>query len=254
MGSNLIITMAIAAAGTGCSWAHPAANPYRGDPLTALADFRMLTATRRQLRVLMAAHRYTDVVTITRDGIAGQRQYGDLREMHSGSARLCHGNVDRSAWSPTHQERALVYCVDGVCVLVPEVCNNVSLVTRKPEEALPPTGADAPIDISPAAGPPLIETPADTSIVQFPDGGPLDLHPGVAAPGVPGAPDSPSGGGPIGGGGVIPCCETGPIGPPVPPVPPISAVPEIPAWALFFAGVSLLDVVRRKRPHPIRFQ
>ncbi len=258
MGINLIMTTVIATAvGSGCSWAHPGANPYRGAPPAALADFAMPAETRQQLRALMARHAYTDVVTITRDGIAGQRRYGDLREMHSGHGQLCHGSVDRSAWSPTHEERGLVYCVGETCIIVPTICNNVSLVTRKPEEAPLQSGADEPIDISPAAGPPPAPAPTDVQVAQMPDSGPLDFMPAAGTPMGPGGGNTvaiPSGVSPIGGGGggggggsIIPCCSTGPVGPATPAIPPVSPVPEAPTWTLLVAGAALLAAFHRRR-------
>ena len=266
MGINLIMAAVVAttAAGGSCSWAHPGANPYRGDPPAALADFAMPEDTRRQLRTSMAAHRTTDIVTITRDGIAGDHRYADLREMHSGHGQRCHGAVDRSAWSATHEERGLVYCAGDTCVIVPTVCNNVSLVTRKPDEAPLLGGADEPIDISPAAGPPPA-TP-DVVVAQAPDSVPLDF---IADAGLPIAPDSTAGGGgdagggspgfPIGGGGggtpTLPgggtCCGTGPVGPIGPGAPPVivptSPVPEAPAWTLLLAGLAAVAALGRRR-------
>ena len=122
MGLHLIMTSVYAAtalaAAPGCSWAHPGANPYRGDPVAALADFDLRDDTRRKLHALMAAHETTDIATITRDTIVGHAdaEYADLREMHSGHGQVCHGAVDRSAWSAQRHERALVYCADGVAV------------------------------------------------------------------------------------------------------------------------------------------
>lgn len=270
MGLNLIMATAMSGAlAGGCSWAHPGANPYRGDPPAALADFTMPEETRRQLRALMAAHRYTDIVTITRDGIVGQRQYGDLREMHSGRGQVCHGGVDRSAWSAKHEERGLVYCIGETCVIVPTVCNNVSLVTRKPDEASVLDGADEPIDISPAAGPPAAQ---DAVVAQGPDSGPLAFTVPEAsvvgedspsgAGGAGGTPGFPVDGGGVGGGGSAPgspggagpCCDTGPIGPigpagpgTPPVVTPTSPVPEAPIWALLMAGLVAVGTLRRVR-------
>ena len=273
MGMNLIMTtVAATAVASGCSWAHPGANPYRGEPPSALADFAMSEETRRKLRDLMKAHRYTDVVTITRDGIVGQHGYVDLREMHSGHGQVCHGDVDRSAWTPTHEERGLVYCVGETCVIVPTICNNVSLVTRKPEDAPLLGAADEPIDINPAAGPP----PAvpDVVVAQGPDSVPLDFiapatptttpdaPPGGGGGGAGGFPGSPIGGGggggggggfptSPGGGGGSPCCDTGPTGPGGPGVPPVvtptSPVPEAPAWALLLTGMALIATRRWRR-------
>ena len=275
MGINLIMATVVAtAAAGGCSWAHPGANPYRGDPPAALADFAMSEDTRRKLGAAMAAHRYTDVVTITRDDIVGKRRYGKLREMHSGHGQLCHGEVDRSAWSATHEERGLVYCVGDTCIIVPTVCNNVSLVSRKPDEAPLAGGADEPIDITPAAGPPPA-TP-DVVVAQAPDSGPLDFIPAAGPPVAPDTPDTPAGGGgsPIGGGGspIVgggggtptlpsgggPCCDTGPTGPIGPGGPPVitpaSPVPEAPVWSLLLAGLALLlplrPLLERRGPSP----
>src|ERR1700761_8430186 len=113
LGLQLVMSTALVAAAPGCSWAHPGANPYRGAPVKALGDFGLPEETRRKLRDLMVAHRYTDVATITRDDIVGTHGYTDLRQMHSGHGQVCHGAVDRSAWGPTRQERGLVYCADG---------------------------------------------------------------------------------------------------------------------------------------------
>jgi len=167
VGLQLILSTALVAVPPGCSWAHPGANPYRGDPVHALGDFAMPDETRRKLREMMAAHRTTDVATITRDDIVGTDGYTDLREMHSGGGQVCHGAVDRSAWSATRRERGLVYCAEGVCVIVPTICNNVSLVSRKPDHEA--VLDDTPIDIEPAAGPK--PAPADAPLTT-----PADLE------------------------------------------------------------------------------
>ena len=260
VGLQLILSTTLVAAQPGCSWAHPGANPYRSDPARALADFDLPEPTRQQLRALMAAHRYTDVAKITRDDIVGaDGAYTGLREMHSGRGQVCHGEVDRSAWSAEHRERGLVYCVADACVIVPTICNNVSLVSRKPDRAA--ALDDSPIDIEPAAGPPG-GTPDDTSSVSAP---PLDVLPAPDIVGVlpvepgPIGDGAPPGGNPIGGGGddggnPIGCCDIGPIGgggftggggPPVTPPP---AVPETPAWMLLLAGLmAVLAGLRRRR-------
>ena len=259
IGLQLILSTVLVTAPPGCSWAHPGANPYRGDPVRALADFDLPEPTRQKLRVLMAAHRYTDVATITRDDIVGAHAYADLRGMHSGRGVVCHGDVDRSAWSARHRERGLVYCADDACVIVPTICNNVSLVSRKPDRVA--ALDDGPIDIEPAAGPPPATTPSDIAP-------PLDFPPPPDIVGVlPGVPDSPGGSGggsgfltsgnpvagaPIGGGGGFACCDdTGPvipIGPGTPGSPPITAIPEAPTWTLLLAGLALLCCSRRCRP------
>ena len=267
---QFVLSTSLVAAPAGCSWAHPGANPYRGDPVHALADFDLPEATRAKLRTLMAEHRYTDVATITRDDIVGASGYTDLREMHSGRGQVCRGSVDRSAWSPARRERGLVYCADDACVIVPTICNNVSLVSRKPDRAA--ALDEGPIDIEPAAGPP--PPPADTFAATPSDAmSPQDFIP-IPGGGLPDLPESPGGGnggggsasggnpvggggggggpvgsGPIGGGGSD-CCDIGPIGPTSPGTPPItppSAVPEAPVWMLLLAGLASIFGCRPSR-------
>jgi len=250
-GLQLVLSAALAASPPGCSWAHPGANPYRGDPVHALADFQMPDETRRQLRAMMAAHKTTDIVTITRDDILGAQAYADLREMHSGRGQVCHGAVDRSAWAPTRRERGLVYCAGDTCVIVPTICNNVSLVSRKPDRAA--VVDEGPIDIEPAAGPP--PTPAPPADAPTDTASPLAfIAPADGGAGAPGAPEAPGGGGfpgtgfpgsgSPGGGTNPPCCDTGPVGPggggggggTSPPV--TSPVPETPTAWLLLAGLA----------------
>ena len=258
LGLQLILSTSLVASPAACSWAHPGANPYRGDPVRALADFDLPSTTRTKLRTLMSAHRYTDVSTITRDDIVGDHGYANLREMHSGHGQVCHGEVDRSAWSAMRRERGLVYCADDACVLVPVICNNVSLVSRKPDH--PAVLDDSPIDISPAAGPPSGNPPAsaappDTDVAGL-------LPPPVLDGNLPAPPDAPAGGGSgagggggsavpwggytIGGGG-LPCCGSEPIVPIVPTSPPpVSAIPEVPTSWLMIAGLAAIAAWRRR--------
>ena len=267
-GIELILSATLAATLPGCTWAHPGANPYRGDPVRALVDFDLPPATRDALRALLRARRPTDTATITRDDIVGSDgAYTDLREMHSGHGRVCHGPVDRSAWSAQRREKALVYCADDACVIVPVICHNVSLVSRKPEHA---AENDGPLDIEPAAGPPQASAPSTPppeggplGFVQPPEGGgnggapPVDSTP----PGVPIAEASPDGGNSGGGdgsppdvplpggpppGGGLPCCDT-PARPGNPGAPPVvTPVPESPAWTLLLTGLAALRPWRRR--------
>jgi hypothetical protein len=259
-GLQFILMAAVAAAPADCSWAHPGANPYRGNPTHALADFGLPVGTREKLRAAMAAHRATDIVTITRDDIVGAHGYADLREMHSGGGRTCHGAVDRSAWSTARRERGLVYCADDACLIVPTICNNVSLVTRRPEREA--ALDDGPIDFAPAAGPaPPADTPTMSATDAMPPGDFLP-PPGTGGDlaGTPGPGGTPLGGSPIvaapgeglpTGGGLL-CCGTtpiGPIGPVEPGVPlvsPTSPVPELPTPLALLAGLAALCVLGRR--------
>jgi len=251
LGLQLILSTTLVATPPGCSWAHPGANPYRGDPVAALSDFGLSDEQRAQIATQMRARQPTDVVTITRDDIlsrSGPEAYTDLREMHSGGGQVCHGEVDRSAWPARRRERALVYCAGDACVIVPTICNNVSRVSRKPDRAA--VLDETPIDIEPAAGPRPAPSPTDTS---QPPQAPLAFFPNPEDGGLPSPSDAPpSGGGgasPPGDGGGAgrvpiggpPCCATGPSGPgPVtPPATPPPPVPEPPNALLLLAGLAV---------------
>lgn len=114
-----------------CSWDNPGANPYSGPVPVAVQRYTEIPkATRDKLQSRMESRKYDEVVTIGRDFIAGENEYENLRSMHFGKNKICQ-TVSRTKWKPDAVERGLVYCEDSHCVIVPTVCNNVSLVTRK---------------------------------------------------------------------------------------------------------------------------
>lgn len=260
MGLHLILANALAAtAGVApspdCSWARPGADPYRDDPVAVLADFALPEDTRARLRAMMQAHRPSDVVRITRDDISGDDgAYEDMRAMHSGHGRVCRGRVERSTWSASHVERALVYCVGDTCVMVPLACHNVALVTRRGKPA-----KEGRIDIEPAAGPP--------KVAPTPPASPSDAQDFLPWPPIDGLPPPVGSGGPVDGGslwgggpgepvvGPPPdddCCVVignppggeEPVGGPPPP-----AIPEAPAWTMLLAAWAWLLA---RRPLPAR--
>lgn len=112
-----------------CDWNAPGHNPFMGDVVAAVDAYQDIpAATRARLRQRMAARAYDEVVRIRRDSIEGRRSYrSDIRDMHFGSGQRC-ATVDRSRWTAQAEERGLVYCEDGHCVLVPTVCRNVSRI------------------------------------------------------------------------------------------------------------------------------
>ena len=96
-------------------------------------------ATRAKLKARMKARSYDDIALIERDRIQGQAAYApEIRDMHFGPGAVCR-TVTRSKWTATTQERGLVYCEDGQCILVPTVCRNVSRIRRldKPSAVAP---------------------------------------------------------------------------------------------------------------------
>ena len=69
---------------------------------------------------------YDDLVVIRRDSITGNADYRPtIRDMHFGTRAVCR-SVTRTSWTASMQERGLVYCDSGNCILVPTVCRNVS--------------------------------------------------------------------------------------------------------------------------------
>ena len=115
-----------------CSWTRPGQNPFMGDVVAAVDRYSDIPApVRKRLQSRMAARSYDEVVSIRRDAIVGQARYGSaITGMQFGAGQVC-GTVSRAQWAPGAQERGLVYCESGHCILVPTVCRNVSRITRQ---------------------------------------------------------------------------------------------------------------------------
>jgi len=248
-----------------CSWEHPGTNKYQKNPIEALDDYYMDFRVRALLRSRMETHQYDDIVEIRRDGVKGSDgwTYSNLRDMHYGKGSYCPGPVDTLHWNPAQVERALVYCVDTVCIAVPTVCNNVSLIDR-----------DSQIELQPSAGSPegpigtpqpsLDQGPSESGQQPGPtsdQGGGQEI-PGTQGGGVGSNPSGSfgGGGGDLGGGSLPPghpasgpsCgCVIPPPPPPVcppPVVPPIHVVPEPPEWIMILAGlISFVYLWGRRR-------
>lgn len=142
---SLLATLALAASvGTTlpqCNWDRPGANPFMGDVVAAVDRYTDIpAATRSKLQARMKARQYDEIALIQRDGIQGQSRYeSEIRDMHFGAGAVCR-TVTRSQWTAKMQERGLVYCEDGQCILVPTVCRNVSRIRRAaPPAAVAPS-------------------------------------------------------------------------------------------------------------------
>lgn len=100
-----------------------------GDVAAAVEAYQDIPApVRARLRERLASRAYDEVVSIRRDSIDGRRAYrSDIRDMHFGGGKRCTA-VDRSGWPAQAEERGLVYCEAGHCILVPTVCRNVSRI------------------------------------------------------------------------------------------------------------------------------
>lgn len=113
-----------------CTWNSPGVDPYRGSVAAAVARYNLPEPVRAVLVEKARTIKFDSILTITRD--SARTNFGDayvMSDMHYGAGRVCAGAVARSAWSPTHVERAFVYCSGGYCIAVPFICRNVTLLT-----------------------------------------------------------------------------------------------------------------------------
>ena len=254
-----------------CNWNRPGVDPFMGDVVAAVDRYTDIAPqVREQLKERMRARQYDEIVVISRDAIRGKGNYNArISEMHFGPGRVCR-NVTRAGWSEQMQERGLVYCVQGQCILVPTICRNVSRITQAPASAPPAAGGaggggGAPVAAAPAApeaaGVPVIDNPDALRGGSFTGGA---MPPEVAStPFLPfdyvrtaGAIATPAGmGGGGGGGGRPPDQGSSIIVPPtviLPTLPPtvptvLPAVPEPHTWAMLLAGLALTAFAASKR-------
>jgi len=249
----LLATASAAAAAPprSCEWKQPGHDPYLGDVPAAVDRYADIPpATRARLKARMQQHAYDDIVVIRRDSIVGNFDYEpELHDMHFGKGRLC-GQVTRQTWRPEREERALAYCEDGHCIVVPLVCRNVSRILRKPATATPqgsapgdgpqplvfdPPGAGMP-PADPATPPPAELEPLPRTPLALPPANPLEPGtplPPLLSPPAPSGPDLPV-----------------PPPPLLPPLAPPPAVPEPAVLLLWAAGLAALAAARRRRMAP----
>lgn len=269
-----------------CSWDKPGHNPFMGDVVAAVDRYTDIPAdVRARLKRRMAKRDYDDIADIRRDSVKGRHDYDtSIRDMHFGTNRVC-SSVSRAAWSPTQQERGLVYCEGDQCIIVPTVCRNVSRITRHQPRAVASAVAAAPegapegelIFPPPAAGvPPAADAAAPEGGLPGGGGG---LPPGATFASVAGVPlvggggtggsnggdsgnaGSPPGSGPTGNGGpngetggappVItpPLTIPGGLSPGIPNAPtgPLPAVPEPSTWLMMLLGLAGCFLASRRK-------
>ncbi len=248
-----------------CSWDRPGHDPFMGDVVAAVDRYQDIPSdVRQRLQARMVKRDYDDVVSIRRDSIAGRTKkvrYGStIRDMHFGNHRLCH-SVSRAAWGKDTQERGLVYCESGQCILVPTVCRNVSRIARaevaheRAEDesgalvpavaALEPDAALIPLDALPvpvALDDPIVSAAGDDSGFGGFGGG---FTSGVGG-GAVGSFASAAGAGPA----IAAAGEKGSFDhvSPRPPSPEVAVapVPEPETWGLMAAGLAVLAAARRR--------
>jgi hypothetical protein len=267
-----------------CNWERPGHDPFIGDVVGAVDRYGDIAPElRARLKARMAKRDYDDLVIIRRDSITGKAKYGStIHDMHFGTRRLCH-SVTRESWTPSMQERGLVYCDSGQCILVPTVCRNVSRITRAevgPEHAnalgfagapggavpggigstalamderpsfVAPGDIRAPLSVDGPVGAQVATSEEGAGTTTLPPGGPFAAgYYATLQIGSAGAVLSPA----------APATQTLP--PSAPPtggtgrdVPPpvgitpfvITPVPEPQTWALMLSGLAVLTWLRRR--------
>lgn len=234
---SLIATLALAASGLTlphCSWDRPGVNPFMGDVVQAVDDYKDIPeSTRLKLKKRMADRQYEDLVTIKRDSIEGKSEYGaEIRDMHYGASGNVCRTVTRKKWTSEHAERGLVYCEDNQCIVVPTVCRNVSRIKRlppKPVAALPIQAENIIAARSEVDEPPLLIDPPAAGVV---DSLPSDRNSFAQVANLPTESGSSN--------------FTPPGG--APPIPPgsITPVPEPQVWLMFLAGLAAMAFKRRR--------
>ncbi len=279
---SLIATLALAvSAGSTlpqCNWDRPGVNPFMGDVVAAVDRYQDIpAATRDKLKARMKARTYDDIAVIERDAIKGQgkAQYApEITDMHFGPGAVCR-TVTRTKWTATTQERGLVYCEDGQCILVPTVCRNVSRIKRldKPAAVAPSQATNVasstregeqhaePLEFeAPGAGPMASAAPdsfaQQAGMASLGGGGTPSQGGSFASLGGGGSAPSPQVA--IGGGSLpslvstgMPALPPGTVrpaeGPSLPGVTP--AVPEPDTWAMIAVGLLVIGyrVLRGRR-------
>jgi len=169
---------------TTCAWDRPGHNAFMGDVVAAVDRYIDIpTPVRVRLKERMRIRDYDDLVTIRRDEISGRLDYlPAIRDMHFGLDKVCR-QVTRTRWTDKMQERGLVYCEEGHCILVPTVCRNVSRIARRPDQSTPqaepkggpvyvatPTAGTPGDSGSPEPAPPSLPPPSEAAAAAGPPG------------------------------------------------------------------------------------
>lgn len=116
-----------------CDWTDPGRNRFTGNPIKAVQRLGLDDWQVREIQIKLKAKRPDDYVKISRDNVIGlDGEYTNLNNMFFGSNTRC-SLVSRSSWAD-RVEPAEVYCASNAagasCAIIPEVCGNVSLITR----------------------------------------------------------------------------------------------------------------------------
>ena len=146
--AGLIAGSGLAAAGV-CDWNSPGRNRYVGSVPDAIDRLPGFTPGQRaQLKAMAEARVYTEAVTLVGGQVVGPTlAYGEIQHMHFGAGQVCD-RVDWSRWPSGTSMRGVVLVPDGASkgALIPEGCNNVSVVAVWPRRDVVAPPSPSPLD------------------------------------------------------------------------------------------------------------
>jgi hypothetical protein len=129
-----------------CDWNNPGSNPFRGESVySAVQSYGFPKTETDEIAWKIKAGMPDAVIYIKQKTIISPfGEATNLRDMFFGNNRKCVGKVIRDNWSLQDERPALVYCPTAktygntqVCVAIPVVCGNVSLIDYKPLQKMP---------------------------------------------------------------------------------------------------------------------
>lgn len=135
---SIIILATSSVQAQSCDWNNPGANPYTGSLSSAVDSYPELSSeAKKVIKQKINSNAYDDHVKITKDLIQGKEVYTSASNMHFGNGK-CKGEVNTSKWKPSQNVQALVYCHKEECVIRPQICNNISLISKMPSKGSNP--------------------------------------------------------------------------------------------------------------------
>jgi len=117
-----------------CDWNKPGFNPYTGSVVQAIESYSDIDNESKAILIKAVKENKYDRVLISKTGIfsLSENEYTpEITGMHFGKNHRCN-KIDRTQWNNWHFEPAKVYESPGATIVIPDVCNNVSRITRIP--------------------------------------------------------------------------------------------------------------------------
>ena len=131
----LLLFSSITQAAEVCSWDNPGVDPFRGNVARAIMSYGHISEWDRvALIVRIKLGRQPDErVFIGKRGVHSLQSVfeTDIHDMHFGVDKLCK-TVTRESWDEYHTEPASMYCAYIWCIVIPDVCKNISWIKRRP--------------------------------------------------------------------------------------------------------------------------